>query len=162
MKILFLDVDGVLNCQRIIFEAYKVRRDYGIVDEKKDYLAMLDETMISRLNKIIEQTEAKVVISSSWRQLHPLDELIWMLEQKGFKGSVIGKTPKIGGKRGYEIEHWLDHNEGVENYVILDDNSDMLFPQMSHFVKTEFYGEDGGLQDNDVEKAIKILNDKKK
>ena len=71
--------------------------------------------------------------------------------------------------RGVEIKQWIDthiHSEngknwnykdiGVDfNYVILDDDSDMLLEQAEHFVKTDTLL---GLSKDDVERAIKILN----
>lgn len=46
-------------------------------------------------------------------------------------------------------------NEDVTNYVILDDDSDMLLSQKKHFIKTHALR---GISKRDVEKAIKILN----
>ena len=71
--------------------------------------------------------------------------------------------------RGVEIKQWIDthiHSEngknwnykeiGVDfNYVILDDDSDMLLEQAEHLVKTDTLL---GLSEDDVERAIKILN----
>lgn len=71
--------------------------------------------------------------------------------------------------RGVEIKQWIDthiHSENGKNwnykeigsdfnYVILDDDSDMLLEQAEHFVKTDTLL---GLSEDDVERAIKILN----
>lgn len=80
-----------------------------------------------------------------------------MLAIYGFDNAeVIGATPRLGRKRGYEIQEWLDNNPDVTHYVILDDNSDMLDSQLGNFVKTDMFR---GLCGADAEKAIKILNE---
>ena len=72
--------------------------------------------------------------------------------------------------RGVEIKQWIDthiHSDngkdwdykeiGVDfNYVILDDDSDMLLEQAEYFIKTDPYL---GLSEEDVKQAIKILNE---
>lgn len=62
---------------------------------------------------------------------------------------------KYGICRGIEIDRWLWEHEDVINYVILDDDSDMLLSQKKHFIKTHALR---GISKRDVEKAIKILN----
>lgn len=57
--------------------------------------------------------------------------------------------------RGSEIKEWLDEHPEVTNYVIIDDDNDMLEEQEPYLVQTSWYD---GINDYDVEKAIKILN----
>jgi hypothetical protein len=129
MKVIFLDFDGVINSL-----------EYAMEDTERwnsGDLGMIDERKVSLINEIIKETDAKVVISSTWRTVFDLDTLRSFLSQKGFIGEVIGATPKpfvmvytMYGKtwsvRGEEIQEWLDKNYGeVEAFVILDDNSDM-------------------------------------
>lgn len=57
--------------------------------------------------------------------------------------------------RGSEIKEWLDAHPEVTNYVIIDDDNDMLDEQEPHFVQTSWYD---GINDYNVEKAIEILN----
>ena len=93
----------------------------------------------------------------------------------GIKGEVIGKTPSRcpilswSGHRGTEIYMWLNNIFNcrnltytrntkeeifkVDNFVILDDDSDME-PFMNKHIKTKF---DCGLQEKHSNKAIKIL-----
>jgi hypothetical protein len=65
-----------------------------------------------------------------------------------YRVTLFGKSFIVG---------WLSYKEiGVDfNYVILDDDSDMLLEQAEHFVKTDTLL---GLSEDDVERAIKILN----
>lgn len=99
---------------------------------------------------------AKIVISSDWR----IDSN-WQnrLERAGLK-HIIDKTPITiwSGhefSRGEEIDMWLQSHLSVKNYVIIDDREDMMVQQKDHFVKVNPYC---GLTDEDVEKAMKILD----
>jgi hypothetical protein len=79
---------------------------------------------------------------------------------------VYGKTPTLerrkmsglyeGVPRGKEINAWLSGQELPYNYVILDDNSDMLPDQKNNFINTSPFV---GLTSHDAEEAIRILND---
>lgn len=61
----------------------------------------------------------------------------------------------VGVCRGVEIDRWLWEHQDVTNYVILDDDSDMLLSQKKHFIKTHALR---GISKRDVIKAIKILS----
>lgn len=56
---------------------------------------------------------------------------------------------------GVEIAEYLTEHSDITNYVILDDDSDMLLEQKDHFIRTDPYL---GINEDDVEQAIKILN----
>lgn len=138
-----------------------------------------DPDAVNRLNTIITLTGAKVVVSSSWRHGRSVEELQSILNQVGFVGEIIDITPYFGGIEGYtiprgcEIERWLDtkgfqrinwskeeqqkhiDKSFVKNYIILDDDSDMLYNQREHFVHT---GWKSGLDDSAMQKSIDILN----
>jgi hypothetical protein len=138
-----------------------------------------DPEAINRLNAIIELTNAKVVVSSSWRHGRSVEELQMILDTVGFVGEVIDKTVHLGGIDGYtiprgcEIEHWLEKKgfqrinwsiekqqmyidkSQVKNYIILDDDSDMLYTQKEHFIHTSWKS---GLTDELMHKSIEILN----
>jgi hypothetical protein len=149
-KIIFLDFDGVINCEI----------DYP-TDPDKEPPEDISRRCIKLLNSLIEETEAKVVISSVWRNNRSVKDLQQLLEIYGFKGEVIGKTPHIkGGVRGNEIVHWIKDNfEYTERerlrYVILDDDSDMLFQQKDNFISIDAYC---GITPKVVNKAAFILN----
>lgn len=150
MKILFLDIDGVLNSQRFFNTL-----PHGFTTTRSDEI--LDPEAIDRLNKIIRETGAKIVVSSSWRIGLSLVELQILLKDHGVEGEVIGMTPSINKKgrvRGDEIQAWLNDHLEVIDFVILDDDSDMrhLMPAL---VKTSH---NEGLLDVHVEQAIKMLS----
>lgn len=146
MKIIFLDIDGVLNHRQFLIEAERVD-------------AVSDEC-IARLNRIIEATGAKCVLSSTWRVMFPLEEILNdFLIPGGFKGEIVGKTPpaKFSYRpRGNEIQEWLDDHPEVTKFVILDDEEDMLHLE-NRLIRTSF--EDGGLLDEHVEEAISMLKE---
>lgn len=157
MKIIFLDIDGVLvtlNSMRV--NSGKVFPDFH-------------PPCVTCLNEIIKQSNAKIVISSSWRHAHPkyLD-LHFFLKKQGVKGEIIGMT-RIGDSayRGIKIMAWLvdwpefgelkDNgviimNKPIESYVILDDTDVRPWDKL---VRTSM---NDGLTPKDIEKALGILN----
>lgn len=138
MKIIFLDMDGVVN---------NPREGRG---------RTLSTKAVGLLNKLTEISGANIVISSSWRFTAPLIVIIDKLKEYGFRypERVIGCTALLENRcRGDEIKLWLKQVP-VESFVILDDVDDMgnLLP---HLVKTDHVLL---MQEHDVDKAIQILN----
>lgn len=161
MKIIFLDFDGVLNS---LFHFQELKRQ-GLTQDR--IMDSLDPVMVERLNRIVEMTNAKIVISSTWRKLHSMDELKAFLLKYGFKfiDHVIDVTPTLNKDRGYEIQWWMDRHQhryvaGLEqelitSFVILDDNSDMVYDHLlGRLVLTTWID---GMEEEHAQKAIKIL-----
>lgn len=152
MKVLFLDIDGVLNSQ-----AWMLSGNWH--DSK---LSQLDPGTVARLNTILDATDCNVVLSSTWRLNVPLTKLTHLLESRGLSGAhrerFIGSTIQShlarcdGGGRGTEIDAWLKRCP-AESFAILDDDSDMA-PHQAQFVQTSWAV---GLQDTDVERVIRLL-----
>ena len=119
-KIIFLDIDGVLN---------NIGQYYN---ERKVYIsnaAELDKTAIGILRFICDCTGAKIVISSTWRLLNK--DTAWfkgMFNSYGwYDVDVIGLTPDKHHHRGNEIAEWVsNHRRTIDTYVIVDDDTDML------------------------------------
>ena len=176
MKVLFLDIDGVLNSENwFAYRIYCVKNNmvnilmnFVDTDDRniKHKLTMLDDRAIANLNRIIEETGCKVVLSSSWRSSIESENIFTqnLLKLKGFKYEFYDVTPRLwfndfSIRRGEEIQLWMDkesEKNEIESYVILDDDdSDMLPEQMNNFIHV-----DGqvGLTDRDVFAAIEILN----
>lgn len=118
MKVLFLDVDGVLNSRN--------STDF------RNNLWPVDNYMVFLVGKIQLDTDCAIVISSSWRH-HP--EGMRLMREKFL--NVIDKTPSLG-VRGDEIQAWLDAHPDVTTYAILDDDSDMTDEQLPNFFQTTF------------------------
>ena len=153
MKLIFLDIDGVLNSHDFLYRwQEKTARDR--VEFKGNEHLMLDPVAVGRVNRILTVSGAKVVISSSWRHGWPIERLKEILKTVGFIGEIIDCTPRYGKDRGHEIDEWLqNHNEGHDPFVILDDDSDMAH-MAKHLVKTSFAH---GLLDEHVEESIRRL-----
>lgn len=139
MRIIFLDIDGVLNCE--IFFKQRVKST-SIIEHPDNSIC---KERVSWLNDLCKETEAKVVISSTWRH-SGLQYCKDVLERRGATFDVIDVTPDLsfdGAVRGNEIKYWIDKN--IENpsdyrdYVIIDDDSDMLLWQKDNFFKTDSY-----------------------
>jgi hypothetical protein len=161
MKIVFLDIDGVLNNVLTQTEIYTngVRLP-GSINPNELY-PEFDVECVTALNDIILKTDAKIVISSMWRNLFEhYSYLADYLHFRGVVGDVIGITPnhqKPGTYgRGGEIQSWLDENtdKDIKSFVIIDDCDDMDH-LMSYLVRTNF---SEGLVKRHAEKAIEILN----
>jgi hypothetical protein len=155
VKILFLDVDGVLNSaewMQTLKEGEEANRIYGSGDQW--WIDMINPAGVELLNEIVERTGAKVVISSTWRLRHAPADMQRLLEARGFTGEVIDRTPHSGEtkvqredgtwfgpkmslhpQRGDEIKYWLHLHPEVTEFAVLDDDSDMDAVR-DRFVKT--------------------------
>ena len=152
MKYIFLDVDGVLNCS----DSFKRPCDIDPIDEDK----------VLRLKKIIDVTDAKVVVTSTWRLYDETKfKLGKFLYNHGIR--IYECTPRIcRGTRSDEIWSFINSqcmfsHDGEYGYVILDDDVIEDKELRQHQVRTHYHNNDGtpgGLQDKHVEQAIKILN----
>jgi hypothetical protein len=152
MKLVFLDFDGVLNSHQFWFKSPP--KDRGIT--------MIDAEAVERLERLCFETQANIVISSTWRIIHKLPKLKEWLRKRGLKTpKILGVTPNLVNRkgRGDEIQRWLDvisvrEELDIEGVVILDDDSDMLHLSPWH-VKTSM---SHGLLDSHVEKAKGIIS----
>lgn len=156
-KFIFLDIDGVLNSKQYYIEKSEPKRLRELKEKFEGViaygLANIDSKAVSLLNKITNKTGAKIVISSSWRGI---SSLYTILKLAGITSPIYGETPRLMSRwRGYEIKAWLEGIKEPYKYVIIDDDSDMLESQLDHFVQTNW---EVGLTEEDVNKAIKILN----
>ena len=162
MRIIFLDIDGVLNSEEWFNSKEYTSNKYieinGISCNNE-----INEKFVKNLKDIVEHTGAEIVLCSTWRHISshhsPIVYLNHMLNKYGL--SILDKTGKTKPSfRPKEIKEWLD-NHNVESFVILDD--DYNYDEYAtcgiakHLVRTRFYGKDGGLQLSCVSKAIKKL-----
>lgn len=134
-NLIFLDIDGVLNSD-IWYESIK-----GKVKFEKEH-SHFDPKAVNMLNDLCKKTNSKVVISSTWRIGKTIEELQQLLNEVGGNFEIIGKTGRCcSGIRGVEIRNWLNDNSElpISNYVILDDDSDMLLWQQKHFFQCDRY-----------------------
>jgi hypothetical protein len=140
LRVIFLDIDGVLVNQRSLAHASGMR-------------AKADAGCVAVLNHIVARTNASIVVSSTWRMggLHFVKKTLRLW---GVSGRVIDRTPQLRSvERGEEIAAWLSDVTDIESFVILDDDDDMLHLS-GNLVQTEFAK---GLTVQDAERAIAIL-----
>ena len=129
MKVIFLDIDGVLVSARSCL-AFG-----GLPDTAKGYERdMFDEVAVSLIRKIAAKAEAKIVLSSSWRSRVDFASL-----GEDLNLPIIDQTPVLHGQpRGQEIHEWLVAHTDVEDYAIVDDREDFLMYQKKHLVRPMF------------------------
>jgi len=128
MKIVFLDIDGVLNCHRTAVAFGGIPHTTG-----RNGRAMMDEVAIRLIGGICHTAGAKVVLSSTWRKHSD-----WLDIGPALDLPIIDRTPSGMGPRGREIADWLKVHPEVESYAIIDDDGDMLPEQLEFFVHTHY------------------------
>ncbi|MEZ4448238.1 MAG: HAD domain-containing protein [Nannocystaceae bacterium] len=114
-KVIFLDVDGVMN------------HHDTITDAERGFVSWLDPKNVAVLNEVVRATGAVVVISSGWRWSMPFGELRAAFAEAGCVAEVIDVTPDIDGhRRGREILAWIAAQaEAPACYLALDDEHEM-------------------------------------
>jgi len=108
MKILFLDLDGVICTTSC----------YGRGTDNKWGTYRFDSKCVSTLNFIIQETGCEIILSSDWRFHYTLQEIREIFEHNGVIKGPIGFTPRsktytgnnLENGRSDEIKMWLEHN----------------------------------------------------
>lgn len=171
-KYVFIDFDGVLNTERhhseLVSSGQKCSDQYG---------PLFDLVAVMNLKRIVDETDAVIVIISSWK-MEGVDRMMSLWKARKMPGVLAGCTPdcisgldllnvnlenpdafaNLAGK-GNEVKQWLSENAPKKSdgyrYVILDDVPDFLPEQEEHFVQVD---PRVGITEEDGEKAIEILN----
>lgn len=155
MKIIFLDIDGVLASMDYLRVCHMLKEK-----NPDKYGYAFDIRCVKNLEYILKKCpDVKIVISSSWKTMG-YENILKMWKLRNLPGNVIGTTPDLlrtakPSSRGDEIKEWLSSVDDVKSYVIIDDDSDMLKEQLDNFIQTD---SEFGLTLKDSIKAIKILN----
>lgn len=157
MKIIFLDIDGVLNSEK-----YKALPLENCVD------GYIDLSRVKLLADIVNATDAKIVLISSLRLLWDKSPELCGDDGKYINKcftqyglSIMDKTPYMSffTARRKEIISWLSvHQNEVESFVIIDDMQDGWGNLSSRVVNTNPYGY--GLEEVHVKKAIELLKER--
>lgn len=146
---IFLDIDGVLRTHKSDLEW---SLQLGVPIPLSVYDRRFDRKIVSYINEVVGYTRAKIVITSTWRVRHSLEELKQIFRDNGITAEIVGKTD-IGLNRGEEIEQYISENE-IENYVVIDDQVNDI---LKHIPKERVIKVDPIKGFEDVEKAIDIL-----
>ncbi len=153
MKVIFLDVDGVLNSDDYINRTM-YKKTNGIEED-------IDIELVKKIVDVAKITNSTIVISSSCRyntsSFRDLQQLFMKFN------TYLDQAPICGKIRGLEIKKYLKRHPFVEDYVILDDEVFESFDDelMKHFIKIGtadgIHGLGEGLQDKDIDEIIKRL-----
>ena len=170
MKIIFLDIDGVLNTSQTFINCHKLFKRDGIRGLE------IDEFRIKLLKKVVEETNAKIVLSSSWRifykkidnEIIPIHEKTKKLNNllRKYQLEIFDITPFANSRRREdEISLYLLENN-IDSFVIFDDDSyDLTNFVDKELVKTNWEPKKddytSGLCEKHIERAIKILKKRK-
>lgn len=127
MSIIFLDIDGVLCTERsCVVQA-------GLMQ-------VLDPVGVQMLRVLLELSQSKLVLSSSWRHHHDQTSMTAILQNAGLHSvpwHQNWKTPtNFAHRRGIEIDMWMIECGYPEKFLILDDDVDILDAQKPYWVKT--------------------------
>lgn len=154
--LIFLDVDGVLNCAASRAAAANLYLTEKITWEQKLAADAAAPSLLTNLVSLIQQTEAKVVLSSTWRLADRTRDVI----EERLRASnieIIGVTPEATPsddcagadgefspevERAIEIMRWLQVECAVESPWIAIDDMDLVGEgggrmQAAHFVHTD-------------------------
>ena len=156
MKVVFLDIDGVVNCSDT-----KERSPSKVIG--------VEQSKIALIKQIVDATGAKLVLSSTWRigwfyeetGSHDRDKQDWYYLRDEFSKQGLwffDYTPLDKSRhRGTEIQTWLDKWEDeIDAYVVIDDSMyDIWEMHEGHLIETSF---GYGIQDEHVKQAIELLN----
>ena len=140
MKVLFLDIDGVVNNKHT-------------KENFKGLIMGIDPAMAALVQRIVQNTGCEIVLSSSWRLFQNIRNEV---ERKICKFSDI--TPILHAPRGYEIKVWLTLHPEIDHYAILDDAESILPEQRANFFQTTW---ESGLTEDIALAVEKHLNEER-
>lgn len=162
-----MDIDGVLNSYfftKRIIKFNKKHLDEGRTWENEipGRSVFIDRKAVNRVINICKKTDAKVIISSSWRGWtlkDTINDFNNYCDLKPLLPYIVGVTPRSMAYsenicRGEEIKRFLSNNP-CDKYVIIDDDSDMLDEQLENFIQTKYLY---GLNDTIKKQVITHLN----
>jgi hypothetical protein len=164
VKVLFLDFDGVFNSEqsKIFWENLKDQSTWekdignfqgGMLEMfAKEYCPIALSNMEHLLRR---NPEVQIVVSSSWRTSRTVPELKEVFKSPLISAAIFDKTESFSNVRGEEIQKWLNEHPEVTNYVIVDDDRNMLESQQENFVRVSPLH---GFQYADMLWAERILN----
>ena len=168
-KIIFLGFDGVLNT-----EHYQGLLQYQGKPWQDEHGAFFDPNAVKQLKRIIDATNADIVVESSWKYLG-LDAMKELWDVRNLPGRIIDITPSTISDeyllssdlenihpsllhcKGVEIASWLSKYETQDlKYVIIDDEYVILDSQLPYFILINPYE---GITEEQANQVISMLNE---
>lgn len=160
MKLIFLDIDGVLNCKYTLDRISDNSSIIGVEDKKLDLL----KNIVDSCND-----ECRIILTSSWK-------IDWYKDNKNSQGiganyldrkfkehglSIYDKTKDMSWNRGKGIRDYIrDSKEDIRQFLVLDDSIFRDYGKekiIEHLVLTDIIH---GLDEYHTTRAIEILNKK--
>lgn len=147
--IIFLDFDGVMDNGK-----YDLYLNQYNLPEKDEFGVLFDPDCMAALKHIIDETNAEIVISSSWKIDMSIEDMQRMWKERNLPSMPIDVTPTISRHRGDEIAAWLTLCPDPCRCVIIDDEQREQFnmDQYPHLIYTK------GLTMSIADNVIKLLN----
>ena len=153
MKVILLDFDGLMDTAY-----YDNYLNYMGLPEKDKYGVVFAPDCIANLRRIIDETGADIVVSSTWKDFMTYKEILEMWEYRKLPGFVTDTTPTCSRKRGDEIDSWLEECNTECEYVIIDDMDETQFNEHQYdrlFVVNPY----DGLNEQTAEKVIQLFRE---
>lgn len=143
MKVIFLDIDGVMTSNALNEEIKSSTLTYPF-----------SKSCVSALNEILTTNRVRIILTSSWRTVFDAEKQCIVFAENGVCQMPYGQTKDIRYEsRSSEIQIYLKEKPNIEQYVILDD---MLIEGFDdHFV---WIDPSTGLTAAHVDKVQRILN----
>jgi len=146
MKVIFLDNDGVICLANNWGSRHKKQKKWGEMklsmrgrEIPLEYrFDNFDQKAVKVLNKILDETDAEIVVSSDWRYHANLEELGDYYESQGIVKRPFAVTDRFKDifpkewsalrfradlelERSMEINHWVENHPDVTHWVAIDD-----------------------------------------
>jgi hypothetical protein len=142
MRIVFLDIDGVLNSD--LWDMTKTNKADDFPNDQ------FDPKAVALFNDLIKTIDAQIVLTSTWRLIYDIEQINTIFKQVGIHREVLDYTPNLNAGnghlvRGNEVLRWcIDNKQNIKiphltykDYLILDDNPDYLLSQADRFIRTD-------------------------
>ena len=171
MKIIFLDIDGVLNTSKTFEDIYFENKNTGV------FRIEIDEFRVAFLKEIVDLTGANIVLTASMRGClkkqngvivginNQGQQLLEIFSKYNLEIFDITPTDKKSSRKN-EILMWLHYNGDVESFLILDDeigDLDIFIDNGLLHIRNnieEFNANNNGLCGHHIDTAVSILNEK--
>lgn len=143
-KVIFLDIDGVLNSALSLY-AGECEKTWNI-----------NKTILKAYKKFVEKHSIKTVVSSTWREkangnLFEMEKII--LNDSNIHLKIDGMTDVLNKSKGIEIDKYIKDND-IKNYAIIDDGKGFLEYQLTKLVQTDI---SLGMTLYDIKKLAEVL-----